>query len=195
MVQPPPSGIRQPVCRGLSQGVRGSGGWSSCAVIEASTEPELAATWRIMVFMSLRCSLPRASPYNLLSLPCSSPSSRNSELSLSMGAPSNPRSNSSSPDDIAHSSERREGASSPSELGRERRSSGSTPSARASFRNVPKWGREILPLSIPETVVGLPPPSSASRAWVHIRLSRISTKFLLAALLSTLDLLTPYSNI
>jgi hypothetical protein len=46
------------------------------AVIEASTEPELAATWRIMVLMSLRCSLPRAAPYNLLSRPCSSPSSR-----------------------------------------------------------------------------------------------------------------------
>jgi hypothetical protein len=44
-------------------------------------------------------------------------------------------------------------------------------------------------------VVGLTPASSASRAWVHIRLSRMSTKFLLAALLSTLDLLTPHSNI
>ena len=31
--------------------------------MEASTEPESAATLRIMVFMSRRCSLPRASPY------------------------------------------------------------------------------------------------------------------------------------
>jgi hypothetical protein len=112
-----------------------------------------------------------------------------------MGASSNPRSNSSSPDDIAHSSERGEGTSLSSDPGRERSSSGSTPSARASFRSVPKWGREILPLSIPETVVGLTPASSASRAWVHIRLSRIIIRFLLAVLLSMLNLSNPYSNI
>src|SRR3712207_3260988 len=103
-----------------------------------------------------------------------------------MEALSSPRSNSSSPEDIAHSSER--GASLSSELVSPTSSSGSTSRALASFRNVPKWGREILPLSIPETVVGLTPASSASLAWVHIRLSRMAATFLPAILLSMLDL-------
>jgi hypothetical protein len=55
------------------------------------------------------------------------------------------------------------------------------------LRKVPKWGREILPLSIPETVVGLTPASLASRAWVHIRLSRMITNFLPAVSLSMLS--------
>jgi len=82
-----------------------------------------------------------------------------------------------------HSSESREGAlaHSPEE---DKSRSGSTPSAPASLRNVTKWGREILPLSMPETVVGLTPASRASRTWVHIRRSRTSTKCLPTALCS-----------
>ncbi len=68
-----------------------------------------------------------------------------------MEASSNPRSNSSSFDAIDHSSER---LSSTLPLlmpaGRGKGSSESTPKANASLRNVPKWRREILPLSIPE---------------------------------------------
>jgi hypothetical protein len=56
------------------------------------------------------------------------------------------------------------------------------------WESVPKWGREILPLSIPETVVGLTPASSASRAWVHIRLSRMTTNLLPTVPLSMLSL-------
>src|SRR5215211_1041690 len=137
-----------------------------------------------MVFMSRRCSLPLASPYILCKRPCSSSSSRDRELNPSIEAPSSRRSNSSSPEDIAHSRERGEDAP-PSP---ERSSSGSTPKARASLRNVPKRGREILPLSIPETVVGLTPASSARRTWVHIRLSRMITSFLPTKLLSMLNL-------
>jgi hypothetical protein len=55
------------------------------------------------------------------------------------------------------------------------------------LRNVPKWGREILPLSSPETVVGLTPASSASRACVHIRRSRMATTLLPTELLSMPD--------
>jgi hypothetical protein len=53
------------------------------------------------------------------------------------------------------------------------------------LRTVPKWGREILPFSIPETVVGLIPASSASRTCVHMRDSLNTTRFLLVSLLST----------
>src|SRR3712207_6481576 len=141
-----------------------------------------------MVFMSRRCSFPLASPYSLLSRPCSSPSSRNNEFNLSMEAPSSSRSNSSSPEDIAHSNERAEGAPPSTAPGEATSSSGSTPRARASLRSVPKWGRKILPLSIPETVVGLTPASAASRAWVHIRLSRMTTNLLPTVSLSTLNL-------
>jgi hypothetical protein len=52
------------------------------------------------------------------------------------------------------------------------------------LRSVPKWGREILPLSIPETVVGLTLASSASRPWVHIRRSRMAASLLPTTLLS-----------
>src|SRR5215217_9169001 len=133
-----------------------------------------------MVFISRRCSLPRASPYILRKRPCSSSSSRDRELKPSIEASSSPRSNSSSPEDIAHSRERGEEEPPSPEMN----SSGSTPRARASLRNVPKRGREILPLSIPETVVGLTPASSARRTWVHIRLSRMIASFLPTVLLS-----------
>jgi hypothetical protein len=87
-------------------------------------------------------------------------------------------SNSSSFDAIDHSSERLSGTLPLLMPGRGKSSSESTPKANASLRNVPKWGREILPLSIPETVVGLIPASSASRTWVHIRHSRNAARFL-----------------
>jgi hypothetical protein len=101
-----------------------------------------------------------------------------------MEASSNPRSNSSSFDAIDHSSERLEGTPSPRPAGRGSNSSGSTPRAFANLRIVPKWGREIFPFSIPETVVGLTPASSASRTWVHIRRSLNAARFLPTALLS-----------
>src|SRR5215204_7806222 len=63
-----------------------------------------------MVLMSRRCSLPLASPYIRRKRPCSSSSSRESELSPSIEAPSKPRSNSSSPEDIAQSRDRGEAA-------------------------------------------------------------------------------------
>jgi hypothetical protein len=163
---------------------------SSCAVIEASTEPELAATWRIMIFMSLRCSLPLASPYICLKRPSSSSSSRDRELKPSTEAPSSPRSNSSSPEDIAQSSDRGEAALSPPDPSSDTSSSDSTPRALASLRNVPKWGRETLPLSIPETVVGLTPASSASRPCVHIRRPRMATSLLPTRPLSAPDILS-----
>jgi hypothetical protein len=66
----------------------------------------------------------------------------------------------------------------------ERSACGSTPKAFANLRNVPKCGREILPASIPDTVVGLTPASSASRTCVHICLSRMKVEFVPAACLS-----------
>ena len=68
--------------------------------------------------------------------------------------------------------------------GVESNSLGSTPKAQASFLTVPKWGREILPLSIPDTVVGLTPASSANRPWVHIRSSRRTATLTRTSLLS-----------
>jgi hypothetical protein len=46
------------------------------------------------------------------------------------------------------------------------------------LRTAPTWGREILPFSIPETVVGLIPASSASRPCVHMRDSLNTTRLL-----------------
>src|SRR4028119_1287152 len=98
------------------------------------------------------------------------------------GPPSRPSSNSSAREDIAHPSE---SGARPGPFPRaESNSRGSTPKARASFLTVPKCGREILPLSIPETVIGLIPASSARRPCVHIRTSRNSTTLLCTSLLS-----------
>jgi hypothetical protein len=85
-----------------------------------------------------------------------------------------PFSNSASREDVAHPSEKGTGcAHSPESCG-ESNSRGSTLKAPASFLIVPKCGREILPLSIPETVVGLTFASSANRPCVHIRSSQFT---------------------
>ena len=60
------------------------------------------------------------------------------------------------------------------------------PGVTASLRSVPEWGREILPSSIPEIVVGLIPASPISRTWVHIRHSRKAARFLPVRLLAVL---------
>ena len=98
--------------------------------------------------------------------------------------PSRPSSNSSPREDAAHPSESGGGVHSPAPRA-ESSSRGSTPRARASFFTVPKCGREILPLSMPETVVGLTPASPARRPWVHILSSRISYTLLRTSLLAT----------
>ena len=51
--------------------------------------------------------------------------------------------------------------------------------------------REILPLSIPETVVGLIPDSSANRPCVHIRVSRNYPALYLASVYHSLSSLLP----
>jgi len=116
-------------------------------------------------------------------------------------------SNSSSREETAHATENR-GGDDPvlrvrtglvgrvSGIGAEASSSaGSTPRAPASFLTVPKWGRRILPLSIPETVVGLTPASSASRPYVHIRPSRAVANLLCISLLMEPFLLPIYRNL
>src|SRR5215211_5532043 len=99
------------------------------------------------------------------------------DLSSSKEAPSIACSNLSFSADLAHCSDREGGPSRSEDSSEEERSArGSRSRACASFCSVPKCGRVILPVSIPETVVGLTPASLANLLWVHSRRRRILSK-------------------
>src|SRR5215218_1268656 len=70
--------------------------------------------------------------------------------------------------DLAHPNVRERHDSLPGGSPAESNPLGSTSRARASLRTVPKCGLRILPVSIPETVVGLTPATAASLPCVHI---------------------------
>ena len=89
---------------------------------------------------------------------------------------SSPLSNSPAPVSLAHPSDRDAGLCCSTGWCESRGSPGATPKARAGLPRVPKCGRPILPVSMPETVVGLTLASRASLAWVHIRKRRMFSK-------------------